>query len=149
MKKLIILIICVALLSACNQSSNKTDPVEHVSHDQDETAALSLNSGAKWKADSITNNNVSDLKGILYNFKKRSQRSANDYRTLGSHLNDALNKMIQECKMTGPEHEEIHHWLEPILKETNELKNITDTTVASSTFKSIDMHLNVYNNYFR
>ena len=139
----------MTLLSACNQSSNKTDPGEHVSHDQDETAALSLNNGAKWKADSITNNNISDLRGILYNFKKRSQHSANDYQTLRSHLNDAPDKMIQQCKMTGPEHEELHRWLEPILKETNELKNITDTTVASSTFKSIDTHLDVYNNYFR
>jgi len=138
----------VTLLYACNQSSNKAEPGEHVSQVQDETTALSLNNGTKWKADSITNNNVSDLRGIVDNFRKKPSHSANDYQTLSTDLNNALNKMIQQCKMTGPDHEALHHWLGPILKGTNELKNITDTTIAASTFKSIDTRLDVYNNYF-
>lgn len=145
MKKLIGLIICVTLMSACNQSSNKA---EHVSHGQDQTTALSLNNGAKWQADSITNNNVSYLKNIADKFKIKPSHSVNDYQTLSTDLNNALNKMIQQCKMTRPDHEALHHWLEPILKETNDLKNITDTTISASTFKSIDSRLDVYNNYF-
>ena len=122
----------MTLLYACNQSSNKAEPGEHVSQVQDET----------------TNNNVSDLRGIVDNFRKKPSHSANDYQTLSTDLNNALNKMIQQCKMTGPDHEALHHWLGPILKETNELKNITDTTIAGSTFKSINTRLDVYNNYF-
>ena len=138
----------MVLLSACNQSSNKAEPGERVSQDQDQTTALSLNNGAKWKADSITNRNVSDLKRIVDNFKKKPSHSANDYQIVSTDLSNALNKMIRQCKMTGPDHEALHHWLGPILKETNELKNITDTTIAASTFKSIDTRLDVYNNYF-
>ena len=148
MKKIIGLVMCVGLLSACNQSSNKAESGEHVSHDQDQTPALSLNNGAKWQADSVTTNNVAYLKNITANFRTKQHHSLNDYQTLSTDLNNALNKMIQQCKMTGPDHEALHHWLEPILKETNELKNITDTAIAGSAFKSIDTRLDVYNNYF-
>ncbi len=138
----------MTLLSACNQSSDKAEPGEHAGHNQDQAAALSLNNGAKWQADSVTTNNVAYLKNIANNFKTKPHHLVNDYQALSTDLNNALNKMIQQCKMTGPDHEALHHWLEPILKETNELKNITDTTIAGSTFKAIDMRLDVYNNYF-
>jgi len=138
----------VALLSACNQSSNKAESNEHVSHDQDQTTELSLNNGAKWQADSVTTNNVAYLKKIADNFRTKPHHLVNDYKALSTDLNNALNKMIQQCKMTGPDHEALHHWLEPILEETNELKNITDTTIAGSIFKSIDTRLDIYNNYF-
>lgn len=148
MKKIIGLVMCVGLLSACYQNSNKAESGEHVSHDQDQTPTLSLNNGAKWKADSVTTNNVAYLKKIAGNFRTKPRHLVSDYKALSTDLDNALNKMIQQCKMTGPDHEALHHWLGPILKETNELKNITDTTVASSTFKSIDMRLDIYNNYF-
>ena len=148
MKKSTLLFIYATLLFACNQSSNKAESNEHDSADQAQTTELSLNNGAKWKADSITNNNVLNLRTIADNFRIKSSPLASDYQILSSDLNNALNKMIQECKMTGPDHEALHHWLGPILKETNELKNITDTTVARTTFKSIDKRLDVYHNYF-
>ena len=87
-------------------------------------------------------------KYIVDNFRIKPLPSANDYKTLSIDLNNGLNKMIQQCKMTGPDHEALHHWLEPILKETNDLKNITDTTISASTFKFIDTRLDIYNNYF-
>ena len=50
--------------------------------------------------------------------------------------------------MSGPDHEALHHWLEPVLKETNQLKSVTDTT-ARTTFDSIDKQLDIYHNYFK
>lgn len=148
MKKSIFIFICTTLLVACNQSSDKVEANEQRSHDQVQSAELSLNNGAKWKADSITNNNVLNLRTIADNFRIKSSPSASDYQILSRDLNNALNKMIQQCKMTGADHEALHHWLEAVLKETNELKNITDTALARTTFKSIDKRLNDYQNYF-
>jgi hypothetical protein len=138
----------VTFLSACNQSSNKAEPGEHVSTDQNQTPALSLNNGTKWQADSVTTSNVAYLKKIAGNFRTKPHHLLSDYKALSTDLNNALNKMIQQCKMTGPDHEALHHWLEPILKENNQLINITDTAIAASAFKSIDTRLDVYNNYF-
>jgi hypothetical protein len=50
--------------------------------------------------------------------------------------------------MTGPDHEALHHWLEPILEKNKELKNISDTTNASKIFVSIDQRIDDYPNYF-
>jgi len=138
----------MAFLYACNQSSNKVEANEQHSHGESETTQLSLNNGAKWKADSITNINVLNLRTIADNFSIKSSPSANDYQILSSDLNNALNKMIQQCKMTGPDHEALHHWLEPVLQETNELKGITDTVSARTTFSSIDKRLDDYHDYF-
>lgn len=51
--------------------------------------------------------------------------------------------------MSGPEHEALHHWLEPLINESNTLISITDTTLAKNTFDKIDKHLDVYRYYFK
>ena len=119
------------------QNPNKVETEEHDSHGQAQSTELSLNNGAKWKADSITNRNVIDLRTIADNFRIQPFPSLNEYQILSNDLNNALNKMIQECKMTGPDHEALHHW-GPILKETDQLKKIADTAIARKTFKNID-----------
>ena len=148
MKKILLFLFCTIFFVACNQSNNKTEADEHAGHVHDESVALTLNNGAKWKADSITNHNVVNLKTIADNFRIKPFPSTSDYQILSSDLKNGLNKMIQECKMSGPDHEALHHWLEPILKGTNELKNATDTAAGRSVFTSIDKQIDDYHNYF-
>ena len=147
MKKASLLLLGFSLLLyACNSTSNKTE--EHAEHLPSETSELTLNNGAKWKADSITNHNVVALKTIADNFRIKPAPSVNDYQLLGSDLKNGLDKMIRECKMTGADHEALHHWLNPLLKENKELESVTDTVVAKPVFSSIDKQLDEYHNYF-
>lgn len=146
MKKLFFLLCCAAIFFACNQSTTENKPDEHADHAH--ATELTLNNGAKWKADSITNHNVVALKTVSDNFRIKPFPSVNDYQMLGNDLNNSLNTMIQQCKMTGSDHDALHQWLDPILKGTNQLKTITDTTVARTTFKSIDSRIDAYHNYF-
>lgn len=147
MKK-IILFICAAFLFACNQSSDKTQADEHAEHAHEENVALTLNNGARWKADSITNHNVVNLKTLTDNFRIKPFPSLNDYQILGSDLKTGLNTMIQECKMTGPDHDALHHWLEPIQKGANDLSNAKDTTTAKTVFISVGKRIDEYHNFF-
>lgn len=147
MKKYL-LILSGILIFACNQSSNKTNTDEKAIHKVDTSNELTLNNGAKWKADSITNQNVINLKTIADNFRIKPFPSANDYQILSGDLSNALSQMIQQCKMSGPDHDALHHWLEPILEENKQLKNISDTTDAKKVFKSIDTRIDDYHNYF-
>lgn len=150
MKKLFYLLASVSILSACNEGANRTEAGDHANHQHSVAdTELTLNNNAKWKADSITNHNVVNLKRIVDNFKTKPFPSVNTYQLLGSDLNTGVNKMIQECKMSGPDHDALHTWLEPVLKETNELKSITDTPVAKTTFKSIDARIDAYHNFFQ
>ena len=146
MKKAFLLLSFPLLLFACTSTSNKTE--EHAEHKHGEMTGVALNNGAKWKADSITNNNVLDIKTITDNFRIKPFPSANDYQILGSDLKNGLDKMINECKMSGPDHEALHQWLNPVLKNVNELKTVSDTTKGRSVFKSIDKELDDYYNYF-
>jgi len=137
-----------SLLFACNQTPDKSKDDKHVNHDIKQTTELALNNDAKWKADSVTNHNVANLRSIADNFKLKSTPSVSKYQKLSADLNTGLNKMIKECKMIGADHDALHLWLQPILKENTELKNNTDTEIAGTIFKSIDKRLDNYNNYF-
>lgn len=153
MKKILGILAVTSLLLACNSNSEQekstvpestTDQHEH----GEKGSELVLNNGAKWKADSVTNRNVIDLRTIADNFRILPSPSAGEYQILSNDLNNALNKMIKECKMTGPDHDALHQWLEPVLKETNELKNVSDTAIGRKIFKDIDQRIDHYHNYF-
>ncbi len=143
------LLVSSFILFACNQETNKTESDDHAGHEHAVVdTQFALNNGAKWKADSITNHNVVNLKTIADNFRIKQFPSANDYQLVGNDLNIGVNKLIQDCKMSGPDHDALHKWLEPVLKESNQLKTIADTTVARTTFKSLDERIDAYHNYF-
>lgn len=146
MKKTFLLLSFALLLFGCNSTSNKTG--EHAEHSHGETAELALNNGAKWKADVTTNNNVLEIKTAADSFRTKPSPSISDYQLLSGHLKDGLDKMIKECKMSGPDHDALHQWLSPLLKETNELKNVTDTAAAGLVFKSINKQIDGYYHYF-
>jgi len=148
MKKTLFILAFASFLFACNSDSGKKETIESEIHQGHDTSALSLNNGAKWKADSITNANVGKLKRMTDSFKINSFPAVAEYRLLGDDLSNGLNIMIQECKMTGPDHEALHHWLEPILSETKELKNTSDTAKGRTIFNSLDKNIDSYNTYF-
>jgi hypothetical protein len=148
MKRIIFGLLFSSFLFGCNQNSEEADHHAHEDTSGVQQTQLTLNNGAKWKADSITNQNVVILKTIADNFKIKPFPSSNDYQTLSGDLSNALNQMIQQCKMTGPDHEALHHWLEPVLEKNKELKNTSDTANAKRIFVSIDQRIDDYPNYF-
>ena len=89
-----------------------------------------------------------DLKNTSDMFKIQPFPALNEYHILDNDLTKGINKMIQECKMTGPDHEALHKWLEHILENANKLKSVSDTAAANPIFQSIDARLDEYRNYF-
>ena len=148
MKKILFALFCSAFLFACNQNSHQKESHTHEANENVQTTALALNNGAKWKADSITNHNVANLKTIADNFRIKPFPTVGEYQLLSVDLSNGLNTMIQQCKMTGPDHEALHHWLEPILNDTKELKNVKDTAAGRSIFRSLDKKIDSYKTYF-
>ncbi len=148
MKKIIFLLVWGGLLLACNHGSDKTEANEQAGIEQSHSKVLSLNNGAKWKADSITNHNVVRLKTTADMFRVKPFPSLATYRLLGSDLAKDANTMIQQCTMKGADHEALHKWLSPIISQTDQLKNITDTAVARKIFDSVDNRIDEYPQYF-
>jgi hypothetical protein len=148
MKKILVILLASVFLFACNQNSHQQDLHEHEGNENVQNTELTLNNGVKWKADSITNHNVVNLKAMVDNFRIKPFPSLNEYHLLSADLNNGLNKMVQQCKMTGPDHEALHHLLEPILQENKNLKEASDTSNGRKIFHSIDKRIDNYHNYF-
>ena len=148
MKQIKFLLVCASLLFACNQSADKTADNGQAGYEQRQDTVLSLNNGAKWKADSVTSNNVVRLKTTADMFRVAPFPSIDNYQLLGNDLSNDLNTLIEQCKMQGEDHEALHKWLEPILNLSGQLKNTTDTSKAREIFKSVDTRIDAYRNFF-
>ncbi len=150
MKKPAMILILTGLLWACNSSSSpgSETPAEPGGHTHAHEAALALNNGQKWKADAATNENVTAIRTIVQNFSGEPHASQSDYGILASDLQKELNRMIRECKMSGPDHDVLHLWLEPLLGDVNELKQTNDITSAQKIVHAIDKRLSLYTQYF-
>ncbi len=146
------------LAQGCNQSGKHqelapTEANEHEtgdSHDHDSMAtdSLTLNNGAKWKADEPTNKNAGALIATGDQFSKSSKRTLDDYHAFGNDITSGINKMIKECTMEGKEDAALHLWFLPLLKQTNALKEATDTTGLGAVTSEMIHRLQMYKNYF-
>lgn len=122
---------------------------EETTHEHDAAKdKLELNNGARWKADSSTNNNVRNLQAIVEKFNNSSERSINAYTSTAAELQTGLDKMIAECKMNGPDHDALHKWLEPLIGNVSNLKKSTNEEEATVIMKEVDGHLKLYAQYF-
>lgn len=148
MKKILFAWVVMFFIFACNQNASKTEEHEHTENVAASDSSLRLNNGAKWKSDSTTEQNVANLKSITDNFKLKSSPSVNDYHSLSNDIGNGFNQLVQQCKMTGPDHEQLHHWLEPLLEKNKELKSVSDDATAKKIFDSIDNRIAQYRNYF-
>ena len=151
MKKILTILLATSLLLACNAGNEKekitvTAPAAetHAEH-AEQVTGLALNNGTKWKSDSTTLLNVDLLQKIITSAKKESLEN---YSQTAIGLQDGLNKMVSECKMKGADHEALHHWLEPIMEKTKELKNANSIETARTIFGEIEKQINLFHQYF-
>jgi hypothetical protein len=151
MKKILAALIVTGFLMACNskndsENSAAPDTAAETQHKNAEKATgLVLNNGAKWKADSTTLLNVQSLQNIISNAKKESVKN---YSQTATQLQDGLNKMINECKMKGADHDALHQWLEPIIEKTKDLKNAANVENASAILIEVENRINLFPQYF-
>lgn len=59
-----------------------------------------------------------------------------------------LNSLISDCKMKGPNHEVLHLWLEPVLKDVSNLKKINATDEGKQVTEKLTDDVEKFNQYF-
>ena len=154
MKKLLTLILLAATIWSCNNHkpaknknyNNISEAEEH--HPEATDERLKLNNGAKWKADSITNNNINDLKRIIKKFDGGSDRSLSAYKKTQKDLKKGIEKMVAECKMKGADHLALHKWLQPLMVQVTNFKQESSTPYAAEALNAIQDQVNLYGQYF-
>lgn len=163
MKKILLSLFTVAILFGCNSQDSTTVAEDHT--DQDHAAATQtdvppggettlstgvpeLNDGAKWKADASTNENVANLKSIIDRFKTNEDPAVEDYHAFQASFTDGISKMVKECKMQGADHDALHVWLEPMMKDNKEMKDLDSKESLAASFNTLNQRVDIYPQYF-
>ena len=145
--KVLVLLIAVLMFSAgCSDSEHNTKG--HEVHEKEDAGKLALNNGKKWTADSITNVNVKDLQAVIEKFNASENKSLALYKTTGAELQTGINKLVNDCKMEGPDHDALHQWLLPLIDEVSKLNRSVAEAEATEHMKATRQRLLLYADYF-
>lgn len=151
MKKIIFLTLMTVTMGAFMVACNGSDTHNEASVDEHQhsgEAELSLNNGAKWTVDTTTNRNYVEMKTMTNMFAVDPNPSLETYQTFGNELNGGIQRMIDQCKMQGDDHDALHQWLNPLIHQSNELKTVSDTGVARKIFDSVHTRIDLFPQYF-
>lgn len=151
-------ILFTLLLFGCNNSNKNSDKTgdtvikdshEQVSDHHEEPAdALALNNGAKWQTDESTRTHTANLNADIDAFNAKENTDISTYHVFAGDLQKELNSLISDCKMQGPNHEALHLWLEPVLKDVSDLKKINVTEEGKHATEKLTADIKKFNQYF-
>lgn len=146
------------LFFGCNNANKETnitedtaikDSHEQVSdHHEEHVDALTLNNGAKWQTDESTHTHTSKLIADIDAFNAKANKDINTYQVFADDLQKELNSLIGDCKMQGPNHEALHLWLEPVLKDVSDLKKISVAEEGKRATEKLTADIKKFNQYF-
>lgn len=154
--------IVIALLTACQNSSNQTanqnegtvtkqdtaanfnkEKIENENNEAEEETVgkLILNNGNKWQANAETTEGITKMLTAVNEYLKKGDT---DSKKLGEGLEKNFTTILQKCTMSGAAHEQLHNFLLPLKAKIEKLKE-TDNV---ESVKEIQAYLNDYGNYF-
>ena len=154
MIRVITLLLLTAFLYACNNEQyydkKEITVLEEVSQHAHEAnkAELILNRGAKWKADSITNDNVKKLRAIVENFNAGTDKSMVAYQQTATNLQHGQDRLVRECKMTGSDHTALHKWLICLIEKIAQFSQSATQASSAQSLKAIHTQIELYAQYF-
>lgn len=121
-----------------NQPKSETPETEPHAIETNQTK-LELNNGQKWKLDDATRRNVNEIKTYI------AQATHANGELSGEELQRKADKLIKECRMSGPDHDAIHVWLGPFLQHVQALKTNRD---AESASHALNEDIKTFDTYF-
>lgn len=145
----------VLLFSSCDQDTDAHhEQHEHTDHTtiaatEATPSELSLNNGAKWHTDNSTKLHANKLNGIIQAFDNSGDSKLSSYCNLSDAINHELDNLMSDCKMKGPEHEALHHWLEPVLRDAEQLKKASNEKEGTAAVNILRTDIQKFNQFFQ
>jgi hypothetical protein len=121
MKRILLFLTSLSFVACVNTTSQEQK--ENKEEQEHSASALQMNNGAKWKADSITLVNVSAINQLVNDSIYREEKNKVEF---SGQLQNRLDTLVKQCKMTGPDHDALHAWLKPVLHDVKKLKEDGD-----------------------
>ncbi|RYZ53441.1 MAG: hypothetical protein EOO14_15510 [Chitinophagaceae bacterium] len=136
-----ILPLLMLFMAGCanDQSKSETNATERHATVTAQPAILQLNNGQKWKLDAATRQHMKEIKTHI------SQASHASGVLSGEELQRHADKLIKDCRMTGPDHDALHLWLGPFLQHVQALKDNRD---AESASHALNDDVKAFDTYF-
>lgn len=106
---------------------------------------ITLNEGIQWQANRETTEGILKMTELV---ESSSASTVEEYRELGNSLNGEKNLLIERCTMKGPSHENLHIYLQPLLKMIGELQEVQTPVKGKKLVIKIKDHLEAYHSYF-
>lgn len=145
-----------AILFGCNHANNASNKTEDTSikesheHDNEKEHGgnLALNNGAKWQTDVSTHTHAVKLITQADTFDTKTDEDVTLYHSVAADMQKELNSLVGDCKMKGPDHDALHLWLEPVLKDVSDLKKISATEEGKHAAEKLTGDVKKFNQYF-
>ena len=135
-----ILVSLMLFTASCLNSESKSETKETQPQViETNQAKLQLNNGEKWKLDEATRQNMKEIKVYI------SQASHTKGVLTGEQLQKYADKLIKECRMSGPDHDALHVWLGTFLQHVQALK---DNIGAESASHALIEDVKEFDTYF-
>lgn len=135
---------------SCNHTEKdvETEALEVVTEEEsvsenESTVVLELNEGNKWDANDETHIGMGKMQDVLKTFEQSEEKS---YVKLGEDLSAQTTYIIQNCDMTGPDHDMLHKVLHPILETIEKISLEED---AEKNVSELNTLLRTYFEYFQ
>ena len=96
-------------------------------------AALTLNKGKRWTADDHTDAAALRIDALLVT----TPADVPAFHALGKALQDEVQQLISGCTMSGPDHDQLHVFLEALLPKVSHLRE----SVVAADLQTTHAHL--------
>lgn len=139
----LLLVLGAFAFAACGHDDNH--PANDHAHGDAAGATLTLNDGKKWQADQHTNDAMA---GIGKALAEQPASTTEELNTLGRELKTRVDALVQGCTMTGPEHQQLHVFLEEFIPAVQHLAAETDHAKARQAHQQVSHLAEEYTKYF-
>ena len=145
MKKYFYFLFALVLISCAEEGSEEPEIITGTSHMDQETyteteealEGLRLNGGNKWKVEQSTHDGMEEIKSLVVNHE------GEEFKELGKEIKEILKTVIDECTMTGEDHDQFHIVLKAMMKESKALKK-----GKSNDLVKMNRYLEMYDKHF-
>lgn len=150
---LVALFSSILLISSCgSETTPTTAPAEtqtKAASTEHAEGVLQLNQGQKWQTDNNTKLHANKLSGLIQAFDNSGDTKLPAFCNLSEAINQELNNLISDCSMDGPEHDALHLWLDPVLRDAEQLKNATKDQEAATALDKLRADVQKFNQFFK
>ena len=121
---------------------------KHSNEEEAESGGLALNKGNKWQTDESTRFHAANLNAAIDVFNKKESVDVEAYGVFAATMQEELGGLVRDCKMKGADHDALHLWLEPVMKDVKDLKEAATAKERKQVSERLTLNVQKFNQYF-